>query len=243
MLILVLYFYHCCFNFNFQEEKEDWILCTVLHWQPTTIIVRTICYFQNSGEPDPYKLKAGFWDFNKWWISGASVHSFSTTVQATSLPFCFVILWCVFLTFCTGEASCGQLFWHHWNSCCWYSERVFTTSSSVFFLTRVIQKTSIPSTEKCDMFILDAGLEFKFWSLLSKEMHLKKKTTKEQNENQSWINWSPLSKAEVWSRGNIESDIRISREVLPKGCTRVGSAWAEEAQSVHIIWRSSQEVA
>ena len=47
-----------------------------------------------------------------------------------------------------------------------------------FFLTRVIQKTSIPSTEKCDMFILDAGLEFKFWSLLSKEMHLKKKPLK-----------------------------------------------------------------
>lgn len=44
-----------------------------------------------------------------------------------------------------------------------------------FFWTRVIQKTSIPSTEKCDMLILGAGLEFKFWSLLSKEMHLKKK--------------------------------------------------------------------
>lgn len=51
----------------------------------------------------------------------------------------------------------------------------------VFFLgggTRVIQKPSIPSTEKCDMLILDVGLEFKFWSLRSKEMHLKRKPLK-----------------------------------------------------------------
>lgn len=44
--------------------------------------------------------------------------------------------------------------------------------------TRVIQKPSIPSTEKCDMLILDVGLEFKFWSLRSKEMHLKRKPLK-----------------------------------------------------------------
>lgn len=51
----------------------------------------------------------------------------------------------------------------------------------VFFFwggTRVIQKPSIPSTEKCDMLILDVGLEFKFWSLRSKEMHLKRKPLK-----------------------------------------------------------------
>ena len=56
-----------------------------------------------------------------------------------------------------------------------------------FSWTTVIQKTSIPSTKKCDMLILDAGLEFKFWRLLSKEMHVKKNNTKEQNENRSSI--------------------------------------------------------
>lgn len=54
-------------------------------------------------------------------------------------------------------------------------QRFYNLLLCFFFWTRVIQKTSIPSTEKCDMLILGAGLEFKFWSLLSKEMHFKKK--------------------------------------------------------------------